>query len=185
MRAPFVMTGLLAGLLAVQALTAGAKDATPKDATPPRRRQRQRRRPAISDCVEDVSKSSPTRPSPQTENALPALRYPARCRVVLDTYKHPEVCALVGPRGLIAPPGDPIDTRGGRGRRGEGRKPKSGRQEPESKNSESKPAEPKTPAKSPDRRRADEEVEAGRQSNCRIIPVPVTDWNSSEFLRRP
>ncbi|MBK3395370.1 MULTISPECIES: photosystem reaction center subunit H [Methylobacterium] len=161
MRAPFVMTGLLAGLLAVQALTAGAKDATPKDATPAPTAAAAAPS-ATCDIVglrlEDVIAKSTELKKSANKQAVRDLRTLRDAAVVLDTYKHPEVCArvLTVLRGLIANPERAIDQGGDTDEEKaeaveEARKPKvQDGKEPESKNSESKPAEPKTPAKSPE-----------------------------------
>ncbi|SEP20826.1 hypothetical protein SAMN04487843_108163 [Methylobacterium sp. ap11] len=159
MRAPLVMTGLLAGLLAVQALTAGAKDATPKDVAPaPTAAAPSATCDIVGLRLEDVIAKSSELKKPANEQAVRDLRTLRDAAVVLDTYKHPEVCArvLAVLRGLIANPERAIDQGGDTDEEKaeaveEARKPKlqDGKQS-ESKNSESKAAEPKAPAKSPE-----------------------------------
>ncbi|WP_179945809.1 photosystem reaction center subunit H [Methylobacterium indicum] len=161
MRAPFVMTGLLAGLLAVQALNAGAKDAAapaPAPAAAPS---------ATCDIVglrlEDVIAKSPELKKSANEQAVRDLRTLRDAAVVLDTYKHPKVCAqvLAVLRGLIADPERAIDQGGDTDEEKaeaveQARKPKVQESRDfegkgsDSKTSEGKPAESKAPAKSPD-----------------------------------
>ena len=113
MRPPFVLSGLLAVLLAGHALTAGAKDApAPASASAA---------PAPSPAcdvvglrLEDVIAKSSELRKPANEQAVRDLRTLRDAAVVLDTYKHPEVCAqvLAVLRGLVADPERAIDQGG-------------------------------------------------------------------------
>lgn len=108
MRPPFVLSGLLALVLAGHALTAGAKDAPPPAAAPS----------ATCDVVglhlEDVIAKSPELKRSANEQTVRDLRTLRDAAVVLDAYKHPEVCAqvLTVLRGLAANPERAIDQSG-------------------------------------------------------------------------
>jgi hypothetical protein len=116
MRPPFVLTGLLALALAGHALTAGAKDApasasAPSSASAPLPS-------ATCDVVglrlEDVIAKSAELQKPANEQAVRDLRTLRDAAVVLDAYKHPEVCAqvLTVLRSLAADPDRAIDQGG-------------------------------------------------------------------------
>ncbi|TGD96494.1 photosystem reaction center subunit H [Methylobacterium nonmethylotrophicum] len=101
-------TGLLAVLLAGPAPTAGAKDAPAGTAAPS----------ATCDVVglrlEDVIARSAALQKPANAQALRDLRTLRDAAVVLDAYKHPEVCAqvLTVLRELAADPERAIDQGG-------------------------------------------------------------------------
>ncbi|AWN50110.1 photosystem reaction center subunit H [Methylobacterium terrae] len=104
------MTGLLALVLAGHALTAGAKDAPAPAAAP--------LPSATCDVVglrlEDVIAKSAELQKPANEQAVRDLRTLRDAAVVLDTYKHPKVCAqvLTVLRALAANPERTIDQGG-------------------------------------------------------------------------
>ncbi len=115
MRPPFVLSGLLALILAGHALTAGAKDApAPASAAPATAPAPSPACDIVGLRLEDViAKSAELQRSAnaQTVRDLRTLRDAA---VVLDAYKHPEVCAqvLAVLRGLAASPERAIDQSG-------------------------------------------------------------------------
>ena len=150
MRPPFVLSGLLALMLAGHALTAGAKDAQPKDAqpkdTPPMTAQAAPAAPAPSatcDVVglrlEDVIAKSPELQRSANEQTVRDLRTLRDAAVVLDAYKHPQVCAqvLAVLRGLAANPERAID--------------QSGDTDEEKAEAVEKARAPKAPEKSPEK----------------------------------
>jgi len=115
MRPPLFMTGLMAtGLLAVllagPAPTAGAKAATAATAAPAPS--------ATCDVVglrlEDVIAKSAALQKPANAQAVRDLRTLRDAAVVLDAYKHPQVCAqvLTVLRDLAADPERAIDQGG-------------------------------------------------------------------------
>ncbi|SFU52959.1 hypothetical protein SAMN02799631_01020 [Methylobacterium sp. 174MFSha1.1] len=132
MRPPFVLSGLLALVLAGHALTAGAKDATAPAAAPS----------ATCDVVglrlEDVIAKSPELQRSANEQTVRDLRTLRDAAVVLDAYKHPEVCAqvLTVLRGLAANPERAID--------------QSGDTDEEKAEAVEKARAPKAPTKSPE-----------------------------------
>ncbi|MGX7704692.1 photosystem reaction center subunit H [Methylobacterium sp. Gmos1] len=137
MRPPFVLSGLVALVLAGHALTAGAKDA-PAPAAPAA--------PAPSatcDVVglklEDVIAKSPELQRSANEQTVRDLRTLRDAAVVLDAYKHPEVCAqvLTVLRGLAANPERAID--------------QSGDTDEEKAEAVEKARAPKAPEKSPEK----------------------------------
>lgn len=121
MRPPFVLSGLLALVLAGHALTAGAKDAPPKDAPPMPAQAAPAAAPAPSAAcdvvglrLEDVIAKSPELQRSANEQTVRDLRTLRDAAVVLDAYKHPQVCAqvLAVLRGLAANPERAIDQSG-------------------------------------------------------------------------
>ncbi|UHC14152.1 photosystem reaction center subunit H [Methylobacterium currus] len=138
MRPPFVLSGLLALILAGHALTAGAKDA-PAPAAPATAPAPSPTCDIVALRLEDViAKSAELQRSAnaQTVRDLRTLRDAA---VVLDAYKHPEVCAqvLAVLRGLAANPERAID--------------QSGDTDEEKAEAVEKARTPKAPEKSPEK----------------------------------
>jgi hypothetical protein len=134
MRPPFVLSGLLALVLASHALTAGAKDAPAPVAAAPS---------ATCDVVglklEDVIAKSAELQRSANEQTVRDLRTLRDAAVVLDAYKHPEVCAqvLTVLRGLAANPERAID--------------QSGDTDEEKAEAVEKARAPKAPEKSPEK----------------------------------
>ncbi|MFH6783159.1 MULTISPECIES: photosystem reaction center subunit H [Methylobacterium] len=119
MRPPFVLTGLLALVLAGHALTAGAKD-VPAPAAPAASAVRSAAPLPSPACdvvglrLEEVIAKSAELQKPANEQAVRDLRTLRDAAVVLDAYKHPEVCAqvLTVLRHLAADPEQAIDQGG-------------------------------------------------------------------------
>lgn len=119
MRPPFVLSGLLAVILAGHALTAGAKDATApaSPAAPVAQAAAPLPSPAcdvVGLKLEDVIAKSAELQKPANEQAVRDLRTLRDAAVVLDAYKHPQVCAqvLTVLRSLTANPERAIDQGG-------------------------------------------------------------------------
>ncbi|KMO43897.1 hypothetical protein VQ03_06120 [Methylobacterium tarhaniae] len=139
MRPPFVLSGLLALALAGHALTAGAKDAP---APTPAAQASPAPSPAcdiVGLRLEDVIATSPELQRSANEQTVRDLRTLRDAAVVLDAYKHPQVCAqvLAVLRGLAANPERAID--------------QSGDTDEEKAEAVEKARTPKTPERSPEK----------------------------------
>ncbi|MCF4126474.1 photosystem reaction center subunit H [Methylobacterium sp. SyP6R] len=116
MRPPFVLSGLLALVLAGHALTAGAKDAqqTPVQTAPVAPPAPSATCDIVGLRLEDVIAKSPELQRSANEQTVRDLRTLRDAAVVLDAYRHPQVCAqvLAVLRGLAANPEKAIDQSG-------------------------------------------------------------------------
>ncbi len=115
MRPPFVLSGLLALVLAGHALTAGAKDAqNPVQAAPAAAPAPSATCDIVGLRLEDVIAKSPELQRSANAQTVRDLRTLRDAAVVLDAYKHPQVCAqvLAVLRGLAANPEKAIDQSG-------------------------------------------------------------------------
>ncbi|GJD63129.1 photosystem reaction center subunit H [Methylobacterium frigidaeris] len=140
MRPPFVLSGLLALVLAGHALTAGAKDAqAPAPAAPVAAPAPSATCDVVGLRLEDVIAKSAELQRSANEQTVRDLRTLRDAAVVLDAYKHPEVCAqvLAVLRGLTANPEQAID--------------QSGDTDEEKAEAVEKARTPKAPEKSPEK----------------------------------